>query len=580
MAPVQVGAGPVFIPIRPRSKRPVEGAVKWSEPDADWRSWWDADLPDDVNKALRLDGLIVIDCDTEEARLAWRQRGFDTPVQVKTPHGHHYYYRLPEGVELKGGPILPRTDLKTGPKHYVLVPPSVNEEGVEYLHRGPTDPYRAPVASPEMIELLGGLKSPAAPASDGLPVEHHSLITEGSRNDTLTKFAGLMRRLAFDDEGVRRVLQGLNRSLTDEPLPIDEVEQIVQSSARWDAETEIEMEPGGDDPLISFADEMELPPPPHWYWKPYIPEGRLVLVDGAEGIGKGMFATKLALSMASGRWPDGASEPGAVLWMSAEDDPEEDILRRLYAAGYDPDDHKRIGFFNVTPSFPKHIEHVERLIETHGAKLVIMDPGRSYLGPPEGTTDFSYNQEAHLRPGLEALNKLAKRTGTTILFIHHWNKNTQVSVQYRQGGSGAFAQVVRHRITMAWVGTTEDGVGAFEVTKSNIERKGGLRGYDLVPHEALSTAYITIGDRLANSDLNGWIKEAEAKFAGGSVELDATDELLTWAEVNLQPGSVFPPKPALAAAASISERNLTKALGALAESGRAERLGSHWVWNG
>jgi KaiC/GvpD/RAD55 family RecA-like ATPase len=308
---------------------------------------------------------------------------------------------------------------------------------------------------------------------------------------------------------------------------------------------------------------MTLPPPPEWWWFPYVPKSRLVLLDGSEGIGKGLFCVWLAKQLTSGTFPD-TDDRGRVLWLSAEDDPEEDILRRLYAAGYDSKDAEGIGFITQMLKVPSDVAALEALIYEHKASVLIMDPGRSFLSPPEGTKDFSFNNEAHVRPGMEELNRLAKRTSCTILFVHHWNKNTTADIQYRSGGSGAFAQVVRHRVTLAWHGSTEEGEGAFEVQKSNIASRGHVHGYRVDASPAWDTATFALaGDMPEFQSLGEWFKAC----ATDQVSMDWSDNLATILENGVVRGARIPSEAELMNELGISRRELRAATVTLIDDG-------------
>lgn len=129
----------IYIPISPGGKKPL--VSKWSDPSVtpeQAKAWWEH-VPEDANKALRLDGLLVVDCDNVTAIEWWLTTGAPSDLRVKTPHGLHFYYRLdgvheaPKAGALRfpdGRPM--GVDIKTGNKHYVLVPPSVNAEGAPY----------------------------------------------------------------------------------------------------------------------------------------------------------------------------------------------------------------------------------------------------------------------------------------------------------------------------------------------------------------------------------------------------------------------------------------------------------------
>jgi len=511
-------ASPTLFPISADNKRPI---VKgWSAegyvPPAGHAGNW----------ALRTDGIVVIDADSPEAAAAFEAEAGPTPFKVRTRKGLHLYYR--------GDPSLRPTPLnaladgsyaKTGTGSYVVAPGSTIG-GHTYAWVGDAwdwDPESLPPAPLETIARYAPSRKELS--SD----EGWDVIPDGMRNTTLAAMAGAMRRQGAGVEAIGACIATLNANRCDPPLPNDELVAIVRSVMRYEAEpfesdgdvimlSDDEDAPSGPPPLILWAKGLEVPAPPVWLQQPFLPEGRLILVDGNEGIGKGMFATWIATQMVAGRF----SAPAApVLWGSTEDDPAEDILRRLIAAGYRENDHAGIGFLvndAMTWRFPNQIEKIEKTITYTGAKVLILDPGRSFLGPPGEMSmgDFSYNSEAHLRPGLEALNQMARRLGTTVVFIHHWNKNLTASIRVRSGGSAAFAQTVRHRVTLDYV----SGLHAIAVEKSNMTaRENTVYAYHLDPVDELQTARFRLGEHLPVTDLDAW-----EELQRGSEKLDAREQ--------------------------------------------------------
>lgn len=82
---------------------------------------------------IRLDGLAVIDCDTDSAELvaALEARFGPSPVHVRTPRGRHLYYRATTkapNLRAEGLPV----DIKTGPRGYVAGPWSIRRDGGIY----------------------------------------------------------------------------------------------------------------------------------------------------------------------------------------------------------------------------------------------------------------------------------------------------------------------------------------------------------------------------------------------------------------------------------------------------------------
>lgn len=521
---------PVYLALNgPNHKRPKAPTAKgWADEnhqgvDPDTHEGW---------LGLRTDGLVVVDCDSDDAAHLWREIG-DATHEVKTPRGRHFYYRwTPGSPAAPAVAVLPGIDIRAGRGAQVVCPPT---PGYELVDNGVN-----------LAPFRGAWLSPADDVELDSEADEWDVIPEGRRNETLVNIAGGLRRQGMSAEAIGYTLAYINKRSCDPPLDLDEIVVIAESAGRYspqpDWAVELEDMPSiGEQTIEQVAipmSTMTLPPPAEWFWQPYLPKGRLVLMDGSEGIGKGLMCAHLATKL--------TGEYDVVgLWGSTEDDPEEDIQKRLLAAGYERGVNNEVWFFTVDPRFPQDIGALERLIQETGAGFLVLDPGRSFLAAPENVKNFSFNDEASIRPGLEALNRLAKRSGCTILFVHHWNKNTQTSVQYRSGGTGAFAQVVRHRITLAWVGPTDGGEGAFEVSKSNIGPKGNVHTYSVEPCLEYDTARLVLGDPDERHDsLGAWMKTKEKEADG--VAIDVTEDV--WDEVvSLPPGSVAPARKELMA---------------------------------
>jgi len=555
---------PVFFPLIPNSKRPaVRG---WSAPDfqshTPVRGQW---------YGLRADGLVIVDCDSQEAANAWLDE-FPATYAVKTPRGYHFYYEWTEGSPT--GPavgVRPGVDIRAGSGSYVVCQ---HAPGYEHVHSPGIQPF-----DPAWIPAKEKVEVPESETWETIPA--------GQRNDTLAALGGVLRKKGMNGPTIAKTLVAMNGAYCDPPLDRDEVIAIAKSVGRY------EPEPGGTEEVVwvesspievQWANRMTLPPPPEWWWRPYFPKGKLVFMDGREGIGKGMFCTFLAMSAMSGVTPDGhPSEPTNVLWLPTEDDPEEDILRRLYASGYEPGKGHDIGFINERLKLPEHEDLLVDQIHESGAGLVILDPGRSYLGAEKGETlrDFSFNNEAHIRPGMESLIRVAKRTGATVVFVHHWNKNTGGDIFYRQSGSGGFNQVIRHRVTIARVERDGDNDGAFGVTKSNISDPGHVHGFTLEAVPEWETARFVLRAPMPEwTSLDEWHKAALEQRAD-EVEFVPVDLLHNELAFTLAKGAILPGRRELMAATGLSQRKVTDGLKVLREEGLIEgEAGKAQVWRG
>lgn len=435
------------------------------------------------------------------------------------------------------------------------------------------DPLSAPVAPSVALEVLASVRA-SEPSSDtdGPVGPGFELLPKGSRHENLVQLVGLLRRQGWGEAMLGKLLVGINASLVEgEPLPMEELRGIITSTTSWaespPQEFILETEEEGEEDIF-LASEMTMPPPLPWLWHPWLPEGRLVLLVGDEGIGKGMFSAFCAVRMVEGTF--GPQAP--VMWFSIEDDPKEDIYKRLVAAGYNPDHHADVHFLNPDKpiGFPTHIPTIEKYIERTGIKLVIIDPGRSYLVAPEGA-ELNFNSDVAMRFGLQAINRMAARTGATVLFIHHTNKNADATQRAKSGGSVAFSQAARHRVDVAKAGSGDLAEWALEVTKTNYGMTGHLTEYRLTAAPEYDTAFFEIGEPLrGHPSIGSWQKGRSKELDNPSIDLADSDKLAIALDANVVRGTTIPSRDELAILARIPRQRIPAAIEELIQEGRIE----------
>ena len=125
--------------------------------------------------------------------------------------------------------------------------------------------------------------------------------------------------------------------------------------------------------------------PMTWLFDGWIPDNSLSLFAGAGGIGKSTFLTGMAAILSTGRDQKiNGGVPANSIIFTAEDDIASALLPRLTAAGADLE---RVFTYEVQNEsyseslmFPRDIDLLSQALAETQAKLVILDPGNSYLG--------------------------------------------------------------------------------------------------------------------------------------------------------------------------------------------------------
>jgi len=119
------------------------------------------------------------------------------------------------------------------------------------------------------------------------------------------------------------------------------------------------------------------PEPVEWLWEPYIPYGKIALIQGDPGDGKTTTAMAIAAAVSSGdALPGGYSTtPADVIVQNAEDGLNDTIVPRLTRFGADVD---RVHFIDEDEmALTLSDERIEQSIIEKSAKLCILRPNPS-----------------------------------------------------------------------------------------------------------------------------------------------------------------------------------------------------------
>ena len=195
--------------------------------------------------------------------------------------------------------------------------------------------------------------------------------------------------------------------------------------------------PKKDSVKIIRMSDVELTPV-EWLWKPYLPFGKLSVLQGNPGEGKTYFAMHLAAACTNGKLLPNMErmEPFNVIYQTTEDGLGDTVKPRLIEAGADLDRVLVIDDSDVQLTLSD--ERIEKAIIENNARLVIIDPIQAYLG-----ADVDMNRANEVRPIFMRLGQVAQRTGCAILLIGHLNKAAGMQSLQRGLGSIDIAAAVR-----------------------------------------------------------------------------------------------------------------------------------------
>jgi len=248
-------------PLVPNGKTPlIAGGFKAATTNtAQITAWWAATPRANIGIATGESGLVVIDLDVKggvNGVEAWQdlyaKYGFDVSTWlVETPTGgtHCYFRANGHGIASSAGKLGRGIDVRaTG--GYVVAPPSiVNGKKYRWLQ----DP------SPEtLVNLPDALASLLRDGSNGNgtmlkpPVDIDSDVPEGERNDTLTRWVGKKLAEGVPPAQAYEMAKMFNFLHCKPPLPVKEVNTIVRSIVKREAEKKDNKRRGydGDLPLI------------------------------------------------------------------------------------------------------------------------------------------------------------------------------------------------------------------------------------------------------------------------------------------------------------------------------------------
>lgn len=488
-----------IIPIKLDSKRP---AIKWHEyqdrlPTEEEVTTWFEKWPDAGVAIITgaISGVVVVDCDSNDALHAAFDAGMRSPVRVKTKRGTHLYFTHPRdgirrgpraGVNSRGAdwPRIDGLDFR-GDGSYALLPPTSNyswdigigldiedapvwqdwrpkeavlplaKEGVfafetlDLTHVKPMDEFASEwdrTAKFVRERFPSTLKIPSGMGNgrnERVMRYVSECILDGYWGDELRVRARAFMREFFEHELSDAEFEATCRSMEqaekrNHPERFDEHGQYIMRS------------PGPGEPavapvktrrLITMADAdamLSKSEATQWLIEPWLKRGTIVQVFGYSGHGKSLFLQHAVTALASGRKYYGPFEihrPGRVLYLDYENGQSTLATRLLELKSVHGDTKDRLQIWTpYVEGQDMDLKRRESMVELQGI-IELAEPDVIVIDTIRSAYPGMQENSAEDWARINQLALRLRNAGFGVVLVHHSNKPQDGGALGREAGS-------------------------------------------------------------------------------------------------------------------------------------------------
>lgn len=396
-------------------------------------------------------GIVVLDIDA-------KHNGYDSLAELEKEHGKlpetlrsitanggaHFFFAHPGTQPIRNGAAIygkPGVDVR-GDGGYVVAPPSILAEGKSYVWDIGSPITLAPLPQWLVVHSKQNAK----------PTVESEYFPEGTRNSSLARLAGSMRRFGLDETDIVDTLLNVNQTKCNPPLPEAEVKNIARSVARYTPEQQDER------PLLSLSAKAFVAldiHPPKYLINGLWPEQGIGFVAGPPKVFKSFVAMEMAFAIATGEPFLGkfhVDEPRTALIIQQESSKSAYRVRMDNATKkYGETNNLYIlSNYHMTLEEDSTIERLETEIDRLRPAFVVLDPLAAFIKGDENSAQAMGNV-------VRLLRRLRDTYGTGFCVVHHSAK--------QNGGLSSERGGMRMRGSSALYAAAEAGLWVDRVDK-------------------------------------------------------------------------------------------------------------------
>jgi hypothetical protein len=439
-------------------------------------------------------GLIALDVDGDDGACSLRELEaandqLPHTLIVRTGRGRHLLFQLPPDqgpLPCSAGKLGKGIDVRAD-GGYVVAPPSVHSSGARYKFEPGSSLNEIAVAPEWLLKLLVDDGAPAQEeAEEQVSIDDLRISTDlkrlikqgkprGQRSEAIFAVIRALVSAGYDDAIILSVLLDPANGLSEKPRQKGqawlegELRRGRDKSSSASAGTGTGPRASSGPTLVRLSDvESE---EVQWLFYPYIPLGKLTLIEGDPGLGKSRLthAFGAAVSKGKGLLNGPCRQPSQVLLLTMEDGLGDTVRPHLERLGADL---KLIHAYNAPLTLDrKGLTVLEGHIAEQLPGLVIIDPLQGAMG---GKIDLHRANET--RPFMAALAELASKYSCAIVCVRHLTKGARDQAIYRGIGSIDITGAARSVLQIG-IHPVDSGWRVMAHAKSNLGPLGPSRAF-------------------------------------------------------------------------------------------------------